>query len=26
MNEMIMKGRWYSTAVYRSFLAKAGEA
>jgi len=26
LDEMIMKGRWYSTAVYRSFLAKAGEA
>jgi len=26
LDEMIMKGRWYSTAVYRSFLAKSGEA
>ena len=26
LDEMIAKGRWYSTAVYRSFLAKAGEA
>lgn len=25
LDEMIDKGRWYSNAVYRSFLAKAGE-
>jgi predicted nucleic acid-binding protein len=25
LDEMVAKGRWYSSAVYRSFLEKAGE-
>lgn len=25
LDEMILKGRWYSNAIYRTFLTKAGE-